>query len=49
MTENFQWHIVRRVVVPMASALVGVLVDAALLHRAVGDALVQLLRAVAGQ
>lgn len=43
------WPIAKRLVVPVASALIGALVDAAVLHRQVGDALLQLLRAVVGQ
>lgn len=43
-----RWLIVRKLAVPLASALIGALVDAALLDRAVGNALIEFVRAVSG-
>lgn len=43
-----RWLIVQKVGVPLAAALIGALVDAALLDRAVGETLLAFLRAVSG-
>lgn len=44
-----KWHVTVKLASLAAAALIGAAVDAGILHREVGDALVALARALAGQ